>query len=134
VRRATAFATACHHLAAVSSPPHARQELLETSQMADIVIRGGTVVDGTGAPTRVADVAIKDGKILAIGSPHLADVVGAEEVDATGLLVCPGWVDCHTHYDAQVGWDPTMSPSCWHGVTTVVFVSNPSHRQSWYRG
>ena len=103
--------------------------------MADIVIRGGTVVDGTGAPTRVADVAIKDGKILAIGSPHLADVVGAEEVDATGLLVCPGWVDCHTHYDAQVGWDPTMSPSCWHGVTTVVFVStSASHRQSWYRG
>ena len=75
--------------------------------MADFVIRGGTLVDGTGGEQCVADVAIKDGLISAIGAPTL-DVAGAEEVDATGLLVCPGWIDCHTHYDAQVGWDPTM--------------------------
>ena len=78
-----------------------------SSRMADFVIRGGTLVDGTGGEQRVADVAIKDGLISAIGAPTL-DVAGAEEVDATGLLVCPGWIDCHTHYDAQVGWDPTM--------------------------
>lgn len=88
--------------------------------MADVVIRHGIVVDGTGAARRVADVAIKDGKILAVGAQ--LDIRGDEEVDGTGRLVCPGWVDCHTHYDAQVGWDSQMSPSCWHGVTTVVFV------------
>ena len=64
-------------------------------------------------------VAIKDGKIVFVGAS--CPMKGAEEVDAAGQLVTPGWVDCHTHYDAQVGWDPTLSPSCWHGVTSVVF-------------
>src|SRR5687768_1270904 len=85
--------------------------------MADeIVIRGGTVVDGTGAPGRVADVAISRGIVTAVGPGLDGDVV----VDAAGLVVAPGFVDIHTHYDAQVFWDPALSSSCWHGVTTVV--------------
>jgi N-acyl-D-amino-acid deacylase len=86
--------------------------------MAELLIRGGTIVDGTGAPSFVGDIAIDNGKIVAVGAS--LEIVGQEEVDATGLHVTPGWVDCHTHYDAQIGWDATLSPSCWHGVTTVV--------------
>ncbi len=83
---------------------------------ADVVIRGGTLVDGTGAPARPADVAITDGVVSDIGA-HLD---GAREIDAAGHVVSPGFVDIHTHYDAQVFWDPALSPSCWHGVTSVV--------------
>ncbi|PRQ10085.1 N-acyl-D-amino-acid deacylase family protein [Enhygromyxa salina] len=83
----------------------------------DLVIRGGTVVDGTGAARRRADVGIRDAKIVAI-DPDLPP--GREEIDATGKLVTPGFVDVHTHYDAQVTWDPQVTPSSWHGVTTVV--------------
>jgi N-acyl-D-aspartate/D-glutamate deacylase len=83
----------------------------------DVVIRGGTVVDGTGAPARTADVAIEGGRIAEVGR---VDGKGAREVDADGLLVTPGFVDIHTHYDGQVTWDPLLTPSCWHGVTTVV--------------
>ena len=85
--------------------------------MHDLVIRGGTVVDGTGAPRRVADVAIDGQTITAVG---VVTGQGRREFDATGHLVTPGWVDIHTHYDGQVSWDPFLSPSCWHGVTTVV--------------
>jgi N-acyl-D-aspartate/D-glutamate deacylase len=81
-----------------------------------LVIRGGTVVDGTGASGRRADVAITDGVISDIGD----GLSGARELDAAGLMVTPGFVDIHTHYDAQVFWDPALSPSCWHGVTSVV--------------
>ncbi|HTO71355.1 MAG TPA: amidohydrolase family protein [Myxococcota bacterium] len=83
----------------------------------DLVIRGGTVVDGTGAPARTADVAVSDGRITDVGR-----VAGAaqRELDADGLLVTPGFVDIHTHYDGQATWDPGLSPSSWHGVTTVV--------------
>ena len=85
--------------------------------MHDIVIRGGTVVDGSGAPARVADVAIDGDRIAAVGD----DVgEGRREIDATDLLVTPGWVDIHTHYDAQATWDPYLTPSGFHGVTTVV--------------
>src|SRR5438067_1166541 len=83
---------------------------------ADVVIRGGTVVDGTGAPGRPADIAITGGIISDIG-PGLS---GRRELEASGQIVTPGFVDIHTHYDAQVFWDPALSPSCWHGVTSVV--------------
>jgi len=83
----------------------------------DFVIRGGTVVDGTGAPSAVADVAIDGGRISAVGRVSEA---GRQTLDARGLLVTPGFVDVHTHYDAQATWDPELAPSCWHGVTTVV--------------
>jgi N-acyl-D-aspartate/D-glutamate deacylase len=83
----------------------------------DLVLRGGTVFDGTGAPGVVADVGIKDGLIAAIG-PRLA--AGGEEIDATGRVVTPGFVDIHTHYDGQATWGSQMSPSSGHGVTTVV--------------
>ena len=85
--------------------------------MHDFVIRGGTVVDGTGAAPRQADVAIKDDKIVAVGT----DLGEAKrEIDATGMVVAPGWVDVHTHYDGQVTWDPHLTPSGWNGVTTIV--------------
>src|SRR6478752_3233587 len=83
---------------------------------ADVVIRGGTVVDGTGGAGRVADVAITDGVISEIGT----GLTGRRELDASGQMVTPGFVDIHTHYDAQVFWDPSLTPSCWHGVTSVV--------------
>ena len=85
--------------------------------MHDLVIRNGTVVDGTGAPARLADVAIDGDRIVAVG-----EVPGEArtEIDAGGRLVMPGFVDIHTHYDGQVVWDPALTPSSWHGVTTVV--------------
>jgi N-acyl-D-amino-acid deacylase len=85
--------------------------------MHDVVIRAGTVVDGTGAPRRTADVAVDDGVITAVGR---VDERGHRELDADGLMVAPGWVDIHTHYDGQATWDPEVTPSSWHGVTTVV--------------
>ena len=85
--------------------------------MHDLVIRNGTLVDGTGAPARSGDVAI-DGDRITSATGTAAR--GRREIDAKGLLVTPGWVDIHTHYDGQVTWDPYLTPSCWHGVTTVV--------------
>ena len=85
--------------------------------MHDLVIRGGTLIDGTGTPGAIGDLAIDDGRISAVGG----DVgPGRREIDATGLLVTPGFVDVHTHYDGQVSWDALMEPSIYHGVTTVV--------------
>jgi N-acyl-D-aspartate/D-glutamate deacylase len=83
---------------------------------AELVVRGGTVFDGSGAPGRAADVAIADGVIREIG-PKLQ---GERELDASGCAVAPGFIDIHTHYDAQVFWDPALRPSSFHGVTTVV--------------
>jgi N-acyl-D-aspartate/D-glutamate deacylase len=83
----------------------------------DTVIRGGTVIDGSGAPGRRADVGIQDGRIVAIGD---VDANGATVVQADGLVVAPGFIDVHVHYDAQVLWDPPLTPSIFHGVTTVL--------------
>jgi len=83
----------------------------------DLIIRGGTIVDGTGAARFTGDVAVRDGLICAVGT-----VAGSakREIDATGLVVTPGWVDIHTHYDGQATWDAEMAPSSWHGVTTAI--------------
>jgi len=83
----------------------------------DSVIRGGNVADGLGGPLREADVAVKGGKVAAVGK---VAGKGSEEIDAKGLLVTPGFVDIHTHYDGQATWDARMQPSSWHGVTTAV--------------
>ena len=83
----------------------------------DLVIRGGSVVDGSGAATRTADVAVDDDRITSVGR---VDERGRRELDADGLLVTPGFVDIHTHLDAQLAWDPIGTSSCWHGVSTVV--------------
>jgi N-acyl-D-aspartate/D-glutamate deacylase len=83
----------------------------------DIVIRNGLVVDGTGAAGRVADIAIDGDRVTAIGA---VDGKGRREIDAGGRIVTPGFVDIHSHLDAQVAWDPVLSSSCWHGVTSVV--------------
>jgi N-acyl-D-aspartate/D-glutamate deacylase len=101
--------------------------------MADLVIRGGSVIDGTGAPGRRADVAIEGDRIVAIGS----GLSGTRTLDASGCVVAPGFIDIHTHYDAQVFWDPALTPSCFHGVTTVVAgncgfsiaPTRPAHRE-----
>ena len=84
----------------------------------DVVILGGTLVDGTGAPARRADIGIDGDRVTALGA---VDRSGARQViDAEGRIVTPGFVDIHSHLDAQIGWDPLMSSSCWHGVTSVV--------------
>jgi N-acyl-D-aspartate/D-glutamate deacylase len=100
----------------------------------DLVIRGGTVVDGNGGRPRTADVAITGGVIAEVG-PALGR--GRREVGADGALVTPGFVDIHTHYDGQATWDERLLPSSWHGVTTAVMgncgvgfaPATPGHRQ-----
>ncbi len=85
--------------------------------MHDLIISGGTLVDGTGAEARTADVAIDEGRITDVGRPRGG---ATRMIHADGLLVTPGWVDIHTHYDGQATWDPILAPSSWHGVTTLV--------------
>src|SRR5882724_10992921 len=105
--------------------------------VADLVIRGGTVFDGTGAPGRQADVAIADGVIREIGEIG-ENLRGERELDASGCAVTPGFIDIHTHYDAQVFWDPALRPSSYHGVTTVIAgncgfaiaPTRPEHRET----
>ena len=85
---------------------------------ADLIIRNGTVVDGTGAPARQADVAIAGDRIVAV--EDRVEAKGRREIDATGRVVTPGFVDVHTHLDAQLAWDPLPTSSCWHGITSAV--------------
>ena len=106
--------------------------------MHDLVIRNGLVVDGTGAPARQADIAIDDGVVAAVGE---VNDLGREEIDADGLLVTPGFVDIHTHFDGQITWDPLLTPSFWHGVTTIVmgncgvgFAPAAPNRRDWLIG
>jgi N-acyl-D-aspartate/D-glutamate deacylase len=106
--------------------------------MHDLVIKGGCVIDGTGAPARTADVAISDGVVTEVGA---VDGRARTVVDADGALVTPGFVDVHTHFDGQVTWDPLLTPSCWHGVTTVVmgncgvgFAPAKPEKRSWLIG
>src|SRR4029450_6979615 len=84
---------------------------------ADLLLRGGTICDGSGEPATTGDVAVSDGRIVAVGA---FDAGARRIVDVGGLVVAPGFVDVHTHYDAQVTWDGLLTPSCWHGVTTAV--------------
>ena len=86
--------------------------------MHDTVIRGGTIIDGSGQPGYTGDVALQDGKIAQVGGKIGP---GRREIAADGLLVTPGWVDVHTHYDGQAMWDSELAPSSWHGVSTVLF-------------
>src|SRR4029450_12177079 len=102
--------------------------------MLDLIVRGAEICDGTGAPRRSGDIAMGGGGIAAVG-----EVTGParRELRADGLIAAPGFVDVHTHYDCQVSWDPALTPSSWHGVTTVVMGNcgftiapcRPAHRE-----
>src|SRR5581483_8071507 len=86
--------------------------------MLDAVIKGGSIVDGTGAAPVTGDVAVRDGKIVSVG--ERLDEEARETIDADGALVTPGWIDVHTHYDGQATWDEVFEPSTSNGVTTLV--------------
>ena len=89
--------------------------------MTDLVISNATLVDGSGEPQRMSDIAINNGKIVEVGpAGSISTTSSRRTIDADGLVVTPGFVDVHTHYDAQVSWDPLLTPSSWHGVTTAV--------------
>lgn len=106
----------CYRLVAVVS--QLADQLTERAIVAyDLKITNGTIVDGTGAPRYVGDLGIVDGKVVALGD---APAEATQTIDATGRVVAPGFVDIHTHYDAQIMWDPLVSCSPWHGVTTIV--------------
>ncbi len=106
--------------------------------MHNLVIRNALIVDGTGTPAQLGDVAIDDNKIVGVGDKQGQ---GHREIDARGNMLSPGWVDVHTHYDGQATWDPLLTPSCWHGVTTAVmgncgvgFAPAKPNRRDWLIG
>src|SRR5215813_4380534 len=84
---------------------------------ADLLLRGGTICDGSGKPATAGDVAVAGGRIIAVGR---YEGTARRTIDVGGLIVAPGFIDVHTHYDAQITWDGLCTPSCWHGVTAVV--------------
>ncbi|NIR58579.1 MAG: amidohydrolase family protein, partial [Gammaproteobacteria bacterium] len=86
----------------------------------DVLIQNGNVIDGTGAPARKADIAVQGDRISRIAEPGTLEDGAARVIDASGHTVTPGFVDIHTHLDAQIWWDPAATSSCWHGVTSVV--------------
>src|SRR5581483_9675616 len=83
----------------------------------DLVINNAIIYDGTGAAAQPGSVALSDGKIAAVDRSHLD---GQRKINADGLALAPGFIDIHTHFDAQISWDPLFTPTCWHGVTTVL--------------
>src|SRR5258708_17317735 len=101
----------------VPMPVSRRVDDRSATSMLDVIIRNGEVIDGTGTPRRRADVGISEGRIEVIGD--LSAASGLREIDATGTVVAPGFVDVHTHYDAQAFWDGALTPSPLHGVTSV---------------
>ena len=88
--------------------------------MLDLLIRNATLVDGSGSSARKADIAAVDGTLCEVAPAGSLEAIAEEEIDAGGLLVTPGFVDVHTHYDGQATWDPILAPSSWHGVTSAV--------------
>src|SRR5262245_18901820 len=85
--------------------------------MFDLIIRGADIVDGTGRPRFRGDIAIEAGRIATTGT---VDGSARREINAVGLVAAPGFIDVHTHYDCQISWDPVLTPSSWHGVTSVI--------------
>src|SRR4051812_41274900 len=98
--------------------PNTGSSTSQENPMHDLVIRGGTIVDGTGKPAFIGDLAIDGDRITQVGGTAGP---GKREVQAAGRLVTPGWVDVHTHYDGQATWDPVLAPSSWNGATTILF-------------
>ncbi|WP_242424024.1 amidohydrolase family protein, partial [Frankia sp. EI5c] len=105
----------------------------------DLLLRQASLVDGTGAPARAAEVAVSGGRVVAVGAPgELTPAADTEVVDLGGLTLAPGFIDVHTHYDAQILWDGDLTPSSWHGVTSVIMgncgfgvaPTRPEHRDT----
>src|SRR5438445_4521160 len=105
----------------------------------DLLLRNASLIDGTGSPARPADVAVTGDRIIAVRAPgELTPEPGTEVVDLDGLALAPGFIDIHTHYDAQILWDGDLTPSSWHGVTSVVMgncgfgvaPTKPEHRET----
>src|SRR5579862_8648044 len=105
----------------------------------DLLLKGGELIDGTGSPARPADVAVEGDRIVAVAPPgELAPGPKTEVVDLGGRVLAPGFIDVHTHYDAQILWDGDLTPSSWHGVTSVVMgncgfavaPTRPEHRET----
>jgi N-acyl-D-amino-acid deacylase len=105
----------------------------DSESTVDLLITGGTVIDGLGGPPRRADIAISNGRIASVDGDHVVQSRAKETVDAGGLHIAPGFIDIHTHYDAQVFWDPRCAPSSLYGVTTV-FTGTVASRSPLSRG